>query len=291
MADKKDQSTLSRIRHHYRSLPPTERKLADLLLDFPGNMASYSATELSKLAGVSKAATTRFFRRIGYQSFNQARRIARAEQDWGSPLYKMTQQPGGELPDSFLKRHMEREMKNMAQTFESLDTGDLEYISSRLLKAKRIWLLGFRNSYVLADYTRWQLLQVRDEVHLLVSEGATLAEQIVSIGKGDIVIAVGFRRRTQRFLQALKAIHANNNQILMITEPNVGACVKYATWILNAEVSGEGPFDSYPAAISLIQLLSTSMFQQRRKSAGNRIKRIEELHDLLHDFDHKFLNP
>ena len=58
-------STISRIRVHYQSLPPSERKLADLILDFPGDIAGYSATELAHLAGVSKAAATRLFQRLG----------------------------------------------------------------------------------------------------------------------------------------------------------------------------------------------------------------------------------
>ena len=49
-------STVARIRVHYQGLPPSERKLADLILDFPGDIAGYSATELADLAGVSNAA-------------------------------------------------------------------------------------------------------------------------------------------------------------------------------------------------------------------------------------------
>ena len=279
-------STLTRIHNHYNDLPPTERKLADLLLDFPGDMASYSATELSHLAGVSKAATTRFFRRLGYKNFEQARRTARAEQKWGSPLYLVTQEPDGTLSDTHLKRQMDQELVNLTKSFENLDIAYLESIACQLLEAKHIWLLGFRNSYFLADYARCQLSQIRDEVHLLISERSTLAEQIVNIGKNDIVFAVGFRRRPKRFMQIVKAIHDNDNRILMLTEPNAGTCISYAKWVLNAEVSGTGTFDSYPAACSLIHLLISSMFHQSDRKGRNRLKQIEILHETLDDFDH-----
>ena len=284
MPKTKQQTTIGRIRQQYASLPPSERKLADLLLEFPGDVASYSATELANLAGVSKAATTRFFRRLGYENFEQARRSAREQQAWGSPLYLMTQKPDLKIADSSLKRQMTLEMENLAKTFERLDIEYLESIATKLVKAKRIWLLGFRHSHFLADYARWQMLQIRDDVHLLVSEASTLAEQIVDIDADDIVVAVGYRRRTKRFLKTLKSLHARHQRILYLTEPNVGASINYATWVLTAEVSGTGTFDSYPAACSLIHLLCTSMFTQCGRQSRDRFKQIEDLHDELHDF-------
>jgi DNA-binding MurR/RpiR family transcriptional regulator len=281
---KKNQSTVSRIRDHYSSLSPAERKLADLLLDFPGDMASYSATELADLAGVSKAATTRFFRRLGYKSFDQARRLARERPHWGSPLYLMSRKPPPQVADSGLRRQMDRELQNVAKTFEDLDIHYLESVAAKLVKAERVWLLGFRHSHFLAGYARWQMLQVRKSVHLMDAEGSTLVEQIVDVGPKDIVIAIGFRRRTQRFLETLRSLHARNNRILYLTEPEVGASINYATWVLTAEVSGAGPFDGYPAAYSLIHLLSTSMLTQSGKAGRDRFKQIEEVHDELEDF-------
>lgn len=284
MPQARQDSALIRIRNHYRSLPPTERKLADLLLEFPGDIASYSATELAERAGVSKAATTRFFRRLGYESFEQARLLAREQQVWGSPLYLMSQRPELQVADSNLKRQMELEMQNLARTFESLDTNYLETVAAKLIRAERIWVVGFRHSHLVADYARWQMLQVRDQVHSLVSEASTLPEQIVDIGQNDIVVAVGFRRRTQRFLQTLKSLRQRNVRILYLTEPNVGASINYATWVLTAEVSGTGTFDSYPAAFSLLHLLTTSMFTQSGKNSRERFKQIEQLHEELNDF-------
>jgi DNA-binding MurR/RpiR family transcriptional regulator len=282
---KDDDSTLARIRIHYQSLPPSERKLADLILDFPGDMASYSATELAQLAGVSKAAATRLFRRLGYESFEQARRLTREQQNWGSPLYMLSQEAALDVEDSYLHRQMEQELSKMTRTFEALDLRKIERIGKSLVAANRIWLLGFRHSHFLADYARWQFLQVRNNVHLLVSEASTLAEQMVDFKPGDIVIAIGFRRRTLRFRQALKVIHKIGIPILYLTEPNVGASINYATWVLHAEVSGEGPFDSYPAASSLIHLLSIAMLNQVGRDARERINKVEEFHATLNDFD------
>ena len=277
-------STLSRIRHHYRNLPPGELKIANLLLDFPGEIASYSATELAELAGVSKAAITRFFKRLGYESFEQARRATRKEQAWGSPLYLLTQDQTGKNHQSSLHREMEVELRNLAKTYEKLDVHYLESIARKMMSADRIWLFGIRHSKFLADYARFQLLQIRADVFSLTSENATLAEQLVDLKQTDIVFAIGFRRRTRRFLQAMKEMQEKGVRILYLTEPDVGTSINYATWVLSAEVSGTGAFDSYPAACSIIHLLSSSMMSQSGEKIGERLKQIENEHANLEDF-------
>ncbi|MCB1859087.1 MAG: MurR/RpiR family transcriptional regulator [Gammaproteobacteria bacterium] len=279
------ESIVSRIRARYEELPPSERKLASLILDFPGDMAGYSATELATLAGVSKAAATRLFRRLGYVSFEAARRAAREEQAWGSPLFLLSQGPELEVTDSHVRRLMEQELANMARTFEGLDVAGLEHLVDALISARRLWLLGYRNSHFLADYARWQFLQVRDQVQLLQSNGATLAEQMVDVHTDDIVVAFGFRRRITRFRQAIRLIHTKGIPVLYITEPGATEARDHGNWVLHAEVSGAGPFDSYPAACSLIHLLSVLMIRRAGRTGRSRIQRIEELHADLNDFD------
>ncbi len=278
-------STVARIRVHYQSMPPSERKLADLILDFPGDIAGYSATELAELAGVSKAAATRLFRRLGYASFEEARRAAREEKAWGSPLYLVSQSPDQGSLDAKLKQHLERDLANMTRTFEALDSHKLQQIVDALLKARSLWLLGYRNSGFLAGYARWQFIQVRNQVHLLRSGAETLAEQLVDLQHDDLVVVFGFRRRPTQLRVALKSIHAMGVPVLYITEPAVGATINYATWVLHAEVSRTGAFDSYPAALSLIHLLSVSMVDSAGKEGRFRLKQIEDLHDDLNDFD------
>lgn len=276
---------LARLRDHYAALPPSERKLADLILDFPGDIASYSATELTRLAGVSKAAASRLFRRIGYANYQQARRAARHEQDWGSPLYGLTQRPDTGRTNHYLKAQIESELANMLHTFEALDLASLDRIAKRLLKADRVWLTGHRHSHYFAGYACWQFLQVRDHVYLLPGDDTALAEHVSDLGRKDVLVAIGFRRRTSLFLRTLKLAHGRGIPILYLTEPNVGASVNYATWLLHAVVSRTSPFDSYPAVSSLIHLLSIAMLHHAGLEARTRLSRIEEMHKVLRDFE------
>jgi DNA-binding MurR/RpiR family transcriptional regulator len=277
---------VSRIRRHYEDLPPSERRLADFILDFPGDIASYSATELAELAGASKAAATRLVRRLGFKSYEEARRSARDAQDWGSPLYLLRKKSGAGLaPALELKRHLERDIANMARTFEVLDPDQLEEIVDTMTGARRLWLLGYRNSHILAAYARGQFFQVRDDVHLLPPGIETLSEFLAGIDERDLLIVIGFRRRPQQLRRAMKAAAATGAAILYITDPTARQTAALAKWTLCCEVGGVGVLDSYSSAMALMHYLGIAMVRKTAGAGRRRLKRIEDLHEDLHDFD------
>ena len=56
-------SFLERVRQQLAEFHPMERQLAEFVLDFPGDLASYAANELAALSGVSNATVSRFIKR------------------------------------------------------------------------------------------------------------------------------------------------------------------------------------------------------------------------------------
>ena len=273
-----------RIEQHYERLPDSERRLADVILDFPGDMASYSATELAALAGVSKAAATRFFRRLGFDSYSEARRQAREVQEWGSPLYLHAK--GTFAGDSGLRleAHLQDSLRLLTRTFENLSSSDLEAIVEAIVSAKRVWLLGFRNSHILASYARSQLILIRDNVHLLPMGGEMLAEYLAGLSEGDLLLVVGVRRRLRRLQQAMQHARNSGALILYITDPTASETARLADWTLRCEVRSASLFDNYVAVMGLLHFLCTAVAEKTGEAGHARLKRVEKLHEKLAEF-------
>ena len=273
----------ARIRKNYGLLPESERRVADLILDFPGEIAAYSATELAELAGSSKAAVTRFVRRLGFKKFEEARKVSRDGRVWGSPVYLMRKKT---LSDSFGKqvtRHIDQDLKTIKRTFDGIKEDEFSAIVDRICSVKRIWLLGYRNSYYLAGYLRWQLIQVRGDVHLIPGSGETLAEHISDITPEDLLIIVGLRRRIIKIREVLKWAKKKNIPSLLITDPTLSAG-NLANWTIHCEIRGEEIFDRYASVISLFHFLSMGAVVKSGDRGRNRLAKIEELHDGFRQF-------
>ncbi|MCK5777808.1 MAG: MurR/RpiR family transcriptional regulator [Rhodospirillales bacterium] len=268
------------IRKHYPELPESERRIADLILEFPGEVAAYTATELAKLSNGSKAAVTRLIQRLGYSNYDEARRTARDAQAWGSPVYLMAKKPE---PSSFAARvqsHIEQDTQNINVTLQSLRPDTVRAIVKAICKAKRVFCLGWRNSYFLAGYLQWQIIQVRPDVILLPAAGNTLAENVAAMNKDDILICVGMRRRVPQMNTVIAQANANGAKVLYVTD-RTAPPVASATWTIPCAVRGTDPLDRYGAVLSLFHFLSIAVFEEMAEHGRDHLQTIERLHDEL----------
>ncbi|MGI9521828.1 MAG: MurR/RpiR family transcriptional regulator [Hyphomicrobiaceae bacterium] len=273
----------TRIRNVYDVLPASERKIADLVLDFPGEMAAYNATELAELAGGSKAAVTRLIQRLGYVKFEEARRASRNAQKLKPSVHMAPRQFAKKSFASRIVSHIEQETYNIVQTMEWLDPASLGEITTAIWQAERVHVFGCRNSLQFATHLRWQLSQVRPNVHLLPTSGQILAEFLSDMAAHDVLIVIGFRRRVPLVVRALDIAAANGVNVLYITD--VGARGHTgAKWTLRCAVQGEVPFGCYAGVLSLLHFLSVSLMQRAGKRGRERLKAIEQLQDELLEF-------
>lgn len=166
-----------------------------MILGAPGQLAMQTATELAASAQVSKATATRFFQKLGYTSYDDARAIARSAQLSGSPLYLHERGPRKDRLDDVIQAHLDHEMANLANTYRSIDATLLAEVVDGLSRARRIAIIGYRHSHTIAVMFRRELIQVRSNVTVLPAPGDTLAEYLSDLEADDMAIVIGFRRR------------------------------------------------------------------------------------------------
>lgn len=270
----------------YESLPPGEQKLADTVLARLGNLASYSATELASDASVSKATAARFFRRIGYQSFEQARLKARAEAHLASPLYALAGVKSRERQADALSRHLASDLKNLSESFRASAGGVLEQAVSRLAKAPRVRVVGLRSGYFVAAYAAYLLAQVREDVLALPDAAMTLAEDLVALGRGDVLLVVDFRRRAALLQTLVVAAREAGAQLVFLTSPGMPPLSRNGDVVVDCLTEGASVFDSYVAAVSLVNYLCAAVAKELGRKSRKRLEAIEQLHASLGDIRH-----
>lgn len=269
-------SLLSRVRASLNDLHPAERKLAELLCDFPGELASYSARELAALAGVSNATVTRFVRRLGYDSYEEARRHARAESETGSRLYLSP------APDQSVSapQHVAQSVLNIQRTMAVIDPTAVDEVARSIVGARKVWVIGFRASHPFASYLQWQLTQITESIVAIPNAGQTLGEHLVDVRPDDCVIFFGLRRRVAMTEQILTEVEARGATVLFVTDE--GAPVRSgATWHFRCETGAAGPLFDHSAVMVLCHLIASRAIEMAQADGRDRLKRIEMLNDSL----------
>ncbi|MBT2512505.1 MurR/RpiR family transcriptional regulator [Arthrobacter sp. ISL-30] len=261
-----------RIEQHYSQLGPQEQKAADTLLDHLGDLAVYNAAELAELSGVSKATMSRLFRRLGFSDFQEVKEHTRALRSSGVPL-GTSEATGG------LALHAAVEQQNLNRLFENLDDEQLAAIARTVAGARTVALIGFRNSFPVALHLRQQLLQCRGAVTLAPQPGQSVGEELAGIGRGDVIVLLGFRRRPEGFRQVLKAAAKTGAHTILIGDSSARWLAgEAATWI-ECPVDGSGAFDSYAAAMSLASALANGVIMERGRDGRKRVSEVTGLYD------------
>lgn len=263
-----------RIVRHHDQLSPQERRAAATMLEHLDDLATYRAAELAVLAGVSKATMSRLFRRLGYADFDEARADLRSLRTAGVP---------GRVdgtPD--LRDHVAAEARAIGRTVEQPGIPDAVAL---LASARRVLVVGWRNSHPVALHLRQQLAHARPDVRLAPLPGQSLGEEVADLGESDAVVAVGFRRRPAGFGDFLGAVVGTRAAVVLVADPSAVRHVSHARVWLECPTPGLLAYDSYAAAMSLVAVLADGTLTALGRSGRDRVSRITRTYDELSEVE------
>ncbi|WP_038901903.1 MurR/RpiR family transcriptional regulator [Dickeya dadantii] len=273
-----------RLRSQYSELSPQEQRVAEFIFDHLDDLISYNSAELARLSGVSKATVSRLFRRLGYPSYREMRDELRTLRQSGMPL---TDNRDAVQGNTLLSRHYKQEMANLTQWVNQIDPQQFGALIAALQQARRVCVLGLRNSYPVALHLRQQLLQIRPAVPLLAQPGQTLAEELADLDEQDVVVVVAFRRRSRLILPLLQHLRTRQIPVLLLCEPQAHTLPPLATWSLTAPLDSVSAFDSYASAMSLVNLISNALLHQMLADGRQRIHDIADLYLQLDELEQR----
>ncbi len=272
----------TRLRECYSELSPQEQRVASFIMDHFDDLVSYNSAELARLSGVSKATVSRLFKRLGYDRFKEMRDELRTLRQSGMPL---TENRDAVQGNTLLARHYKQEMANLTQWVNALDAVQFAGVVQALGEARRVFILGLRNSAPVALHLRQQLMQSRGQVYVMPQPGQTLAEELVDITPEDVVVVVAFRRRPRVIRPVLESLHKQGVPVLAISEPQAAGITALARWHLGVPLDSVSAFDSYSGAMSLVNLLANALLHNALTEGRQRIHQIASLYTELDELE------
>jgi DNA-binding MurR/RpiR family transcriptional regulator len=278
MIEQTRESFLGRVRDALPKLHPAERRLGEFLCDFPGELASYDAQELAKLANVSKSTVSRFVRRLGFESYEHARMLAREERQTGSRLF--LSHVGDRQNVDCLDAEIAQSKENLDWIFRRISNSEIQQVAQALLNAGKVWVIGFRSSHAFAVYLQWQLTQVIENSVAIPGGGETMAEHIASIAENDCVVFFALRRRLTGTDDIVDAIIRTKAHIAFITDE--GAELRQdVSWHLRCQTLSTGPLFNHVSVMALCHQIVTRSIELASSDGRARLRRIEVLNESL----------
>ena len=119
------------------------------------------------------------------------------------------------------------------------------------------------------------LAVLRPGVSALFGSEVAVARSLALLRRGDVVLAIDLRRYERWVLDAADRAAAAGAVLVAVTDSLLSPLAQRATASFVVSAGGAGPFDSHVGTLSLLNALVAACAGRLRKSAGERIDRIE----------------
>lgn len=275
-------SVAERIRSKYVTFSRSERSIADFLLGTQHHLSAYTATELAREASVSKATVTRFMNKLGFETFQDFRKVVRKGRHMivGSPIELLERglaATEGNLQVLF-DETLRTDQTNLSQTYANLELSQVAEVVEYFAGARRLIFADFRKQYALAYYAATLFRTIRPDVSSLPMPGASPVDNMIDLGPEDVVVMFPFRRpmREQNILS--NAVAESSATLIAIGDIWPTPPTQKALIHLRCFTESPGVFDSFVAPMSLINMLFSATANVLGDTAKTRLTELEHRH-------------
>jgi DNA-binding MurR/RpiR family transcriptional regulator len=269
------------IRLRTAPLTPSEGRIASVILDGYPESALLTAQAIADKAGTSPATVSRLATKLGYQDFAEMqadlRRALRAP--LSSPSKRLLAQSGPpKRASALLEQVIDIEVSNLRRTLELTDRGKLEELVERLGRSRqgRVYVAGSKKAGVVARYFTVQLSQLRPRVHLLRMDD-TLADQLIDLVAGDVVMLFEPRRVTRHAVKLIKVAKSRGATVAVFTDERPPAVLAESDFVFPTTVDAVSMFDSYAGIFALCAAILAALIGRNPADARTRAEHLDAL--------------
>ena len=254
-------------------LTPTQRRIAQCILERGPRAAYLSSGEVAELAQVSQPSVTRFATALGYDGYPALRRALR----------DLATTPAQDRDtDNELQHAVRGEMDALSQLADRLVDGSADRIAvteaAKLLVASRpLPVVGLRAAAPIAAYFGYFAAKVHPDVRLLDHGGSLLPDRLdqARAAGATAMLGVVLPRYPKEALDALRDARDAGLTVVVVTDSPVSPAARAADLVLAAAVGSQLVFDLHAGPMALAMVLLQAMCDAEPAQTLARLEEFE----------------
>lgn len=280
---------IRRIKEKSHDFSKRQKIIAEFVTESCEKAAYMTAAKLSEKTGVSESTVVRFACELGfdgYPDFQKSLQSAVKTQMTSVQRMELAYEKIGSrnVLDSTLKT----DIGFIEKTLETIDKVQFEKAAIAISNANKIYITGIRSAAALAEFAGFYLNLIFNNVQLIKSTGGDdLFEQILNVGKGDVIIGISFPRYSKNTIKALRYAKANGATVIGITDSINSPVVAESELCLIAESDATSFVDSLAAPFSVINALIVAVGMNNKEKLQNNLEKLERIWDEYEVYDKK----
>ncbi len=278
---KKAKDLSSRINESYGKLSKGQKRLAAYITDNYDKAVFLTAAKLGETVGVSESTVVRFATHIGYHGYPEFQKALEEQVKSKLNAVPRMEVTYGRINQSkILDTVMRADAEKLHSTLAKLDEQVFDLAVETILNAKHIYIIGLRSCAPLASFMAFYFNLIFDNVHLVQTSSASeIFEQMVRVGKEDVVIGISFPRYSMRTLKAMEFANNRSAKVITLTDSVHSPMNLYSSCNLIADSDMASIVDSLVAPLSVINALIIALCMKRQNKVTRTLESLENIWD------------
>ncbi|MDO4312725.1 MAG: MurR/RpiR family transcriptional regulator [Eubacteriales bacterium] len=272
---------LQKIDDKYPRLSKGQKKLADYIRQEYDKAAFLTAAKMGKVVGVSESTVVRFAMTLGYKGYPEFQKaLEELVRTKLNSIQRMEVTYGRISQGEILASVLQSDIEKIKLTMANLDQEAFEMAVDTILNARRIYVIGIRSCAPLASFLSYYLHLICENVTLVNSNTSSeIFEQLIRIGKEDVIIGISFPRYSMRTLKALEFASNRSAKVITLTDSIHSPINLYSSCNLIARSDMASIVDSLVAPLSVVNALVVALCMKKQKEVVTTLETLEQIWD------------
>lgn len=275
------QDLLAMIEERMPTFSKGQKQIAGYILAHYDKAAYLTAAKLGKLVGVSESTVVRFANELQFEGYPELQdalqKMIRARLTSVQRM-EVTNHLIGD--GDVLEKVLLSDAEMIRYTMDAIDRRAFQDAVEKISAARRIYIIGVRSSSTLAGFLNFNLRMMFDDVKFVqTTSRSEMFEEIMRIGKEDVMIAISFPRYSKRIVNAVEFARKAGADVVALTDSDTSPIAEFANQLLIAYSGIVSYVDSLVAPLSVINALVAALSLDRQEELTVRLKELENIWD------------
>ncbi|AUG55391.1 MurR/RpiR family transcriptional regulator [Thalassospira marina] len=277
-----------RLIAEYGAMSPQLQRAARYMLDHPDDVALKSMRALAVSADVPPSTIVRLMKTIGIESYQEFRlgyqnRLRDMPASYAGRARQLQHRGvAGEMAmnlgdtvssseNTLIDEILHQEHGNLVRSYGPEMRSALINACTLIENARRVFVLGRRGAFPAAFQFAYAYRLFGDNLTLVDGAAGTFGDQLRGMGRRDVMLAVCLSPYTNDTLQMVDYALAQKSAVISVTDSDVSPLARHAS--VNLVISDASPsfFQSFTAAVSVMQALVTLLVARGGETALQQI--------------------
>ena len=261
----------------FAMLSPRRQELLRPVLENPRAYVLLSARQLAHRLKVDPATAVRVTMKLGFGSYREFQHYLHelsVSQATSLDVMQTSKTKGSSL-SAHVREGIDRDVDNLQRFRNAMDPERIALLAKKIHAAKKIIILGGDLATNLVGFLHYHLILLGLPSVTATSSGEA-AHLTRSAGKGDMVIAVSFRRGLRLTVEGLRQARANGAYCVGIADTLISPIARFANECFIASVETPSFGASYTAPMCLLNAILTACAHYDSRRSLNLLKKAAE---------------